>query len=225
MLFAPGPEVAATSDTDISPSIPGGWRELLAQRLAALKGNHANGYSGLITPYGKKAPLLSCCVGVSGFSPVDSDPDDYPQWAWANRFHGFDVAARLPVGVIGLDVDHGYPDKRGRIKRGLDTLAELEAKWGPLPPTYRVTARPYETGSGIRLYRVDAGRWVWPGDSDPADIEIIDHNHRFVRPTAFLGTEGRRVAHRIAGAGWFAVRRRNLTGGIVALHAATKPLR
>ena len=33
------------------------------------------------------------------------------------------------------------------------------------------------------------------------------------------------LAHRIADAGWSAVRWRNLTGGIVALHAATKPLR
>ena len=32
------------------------------------------------------------------------------------------------------------------------------------------------------------------------------------------------LAHRIADAGWSAVRWRNLTGGIVALHAATKPL-
>jgi len=33
------------------------------------------------------------------------------------------------------------------------------------------------------------------------------------------------LAHRIAQAGWSAVRWRNLTGGIVALHAARKPLR
>jgi demethylmenaquinone methyltransferase/2-methoxy-6-polyprenyl-1,4-benzoquinol methylase len=33
------------------------------------------------------------------------------------------------------------------------------------------------------------------------------------------------LAHRIADAGWSAVRWRNLSGGIVALHAATKPLR
>jgi demethylmenaquinone methyltransferase/2-methoxy-6-polyprenyl-1,4-benzoquinol methylase len=33
------------------------------------------------------------------------------------------------------------------------------------------------------------------------------------------------LARRIGDAGWSAVRWRNLTGGIVALHAATKPLR
>jgi demethylmenaquinone methyltransferase / 2-methoxy-6-polyprenyl-1,4-benzoquinol methylase len=33
------------------------------------------------------------------------------------------------------------------------------------------------------------------------------------------------LAHLIDDAGWSAVRWRNLTGGIVALHAATKPLR
>jgi demethylmenaquinone methyltransferase/2-methoxy-6-polyprenyl-1,4-benzoquinol methylase len=33
------------------------------------------------------------------------------------------------------------------------------------------------------------------------------------------------LARRISDAGWSAVRWRNLTGGIVALHAATKPLR
>ena len=35
-------------------------------------------------------------------------------------------------------------------------------------------------GSGIRLYRVDADRWVWPGDDDLADVDILDHNHRYV---------------------------------------------
>jgi demethylmenaquinone methyltransferase / 2-methoxy-6-polyprenyl-1,4-benzoquinol methylase len=33
------------------------------------------------------------------------------------------------------------------------------------------------------------------------------------------------LAHRISDAGWSAVRWRNLSGGIVALHAATKPQR
>jgi demethylmenaquinone methyltransferase/2-methoxy-6-polyprenyl-1,4-benzoquinol methylase len=33
------------------------------------------------------------------------------------------------------------------------------------------------------------------------------------------------LAHRISAAGWAAVRWRNLTGGIVALHAGYKPLR
>jgi demethylmenaquinone methyltransferase/2-methoxy-6-polyprenyl-1,4-benzoquinol methylase len=33
------------------------------------------------------------------------------------------------------------------------------------------------------------------------------------------------LAHQMGAAGWSAVRWRNLTGGIVALHAATKPLR
>ena len=33
------------------------------------------------------------------------------------------------------------------------------------------------------------------------------------------------LAHQISAAGWAAVRWRNLTGGIVALHAGYKPLR
>jgi demethylmenaquinone methyltransferase/2-methoxy-6-polyprenyl-1,4-benzoquinol methylase len=33
------------------------------------------------------------------------------------------------------------------------------------------------------------------------------------------------LAHQISDAGWSAVRWRNLSGGIVALHAATKPQR
>jgi hypothetical protein len=166
-------------------------REYVPAALAALNGNHANGYPGLITPYGKKAPLISCCVGFSGFHPDDSDPDLYPEWCNANQWNGFCVAVRLPVGVIGIDVDHGYPDKHGRIKTGLDTIAELEAKWGKLPPTYRVTARPYETGSGIRLYRVRAD-WVWPGDADLLDIEINDHNHRYVMVPPTIHHTGKR---------------------------------
>ena len=138
------------------------WREHLPTALAVLNGNHANGYSGLITPYGKKAPLLACCKGFSGYSLVDADPALYPQWCEANKFHGFNVAVRLPRGVIGIDVDHGYPDKHGRIKTGLNTIAELEAKWGKLPPTYRVTARPMkpaaESGSTGSMRLAGSGR-------------------------------------------------------------------
>ena len=42
-------------------------------------------------------------------------------------------------------------------------------------------------------------------------------------PSRFGRGRTRRLAHRIADAGWSTVRWRNLSGGIVALHAAVKP--
>ena len=84
------------------------------------------------------------------------------------------LGARLPVGVIGIDVDQ-YGDKRG-----LDTVAGCEKRCGPLPPTYVATAREYETGSGIRLFRVDEKVWLWPGDSDLHGVDIIDRHHRYI---------------------------------------------
>lgn len=94
------------------------------------------------------------------------------------------LGVRFPIGVLGLDVDT-YDGKRGA-----ETLAHHERELGKLPPTYRITAREYATGSGIRLYRVPDD-YRGPASLPAADggtdsgVELIDRIHRFavVPPT------------------------------------------
>ena len=85
--------------------------------------------------------------------------------------------ARVPAGVIGLDVDD-YGDKHG-----LATIERRTATWGELPPTYRLTARGFADGSGILLYRVPPD-WIARGeipgrDRQPSHVEIVQRHHRY----------------------------------------------
>ncbi|MFI7678545.1 phage/plasmid primase, P4 family [Actinophytocola sp. NPDC049390] len=109
-------------------------------------------------------------VGYTGAEGADPTPEQYAAWHAALPNHS--VALRMPDGVIGIDVDH-Y-DKGEVRKRGGDHIAELEERLGPLPPTWVSSARP--APSGIRFYRVPAGRYRTKlSDS----IEIIQRHHRY----------------------------------------------
>lgn len=118
-------------------------------------------------------------VGYTGEAGVDTDPAQLVAWTGTHPEHS--IALRLPDGVIGLDVDHytktkTLPDGTTAVvdKRGGDSLAEYEQRWGPLPPTWRSSARQWP--SGIRFYRVPAGRYATKlGES----IEIIQRHHRY----------------------------------------------
>ncbi|KRD19800.1 hypothetical protein ASE48_22515 [Mycobacterium sp. Root265] len=82
------------------------------------------------------------------------------------------IALRMPVGVAGIDVDQYGP------KHGLTTVRSHEQLYGDLPPTWRTTARDYDTGSGIRFYRVPAD-WVGVGVlNGGGDVEVIQRHHR-----------------------------------------------
>jgi hypothetical protein len=91
----------------------------------------------------------------------------------------FNIGLRLHAGVIGLDVD-AYV-KAGKQRPGGETLAALEAAYGPLPPTWITGARD-DGVSGIRLFRVPLeldGRPInWPGEAGKG-IEIVQHGHRY----------------------------------------------
>lgn len=106
--------------------------------------------------------------GRTGHDGVDpSYPDVH---AWMEGSEGdHNIALRMPDGVLGIDVDN-----YGK-KRGAETLARCEADWGPLPRTWRSSARPLP--SGIRFFRVPLGLG-WPGGI-PDDIEIIQRSHRY----------------------------------------------
>lgn len=95
------------------------------------------------------------------------------------------LAIRLPADVIGIDVD-AY-EKAGTKKQGDVSLAEMEEKWGVLPPTVTSTSRPRP--SGIRLYRVPEG---YEAEGAPAPgIEIIQAKHRYLCTWPSTHPEGR----------------------------------
>lgn len=84
----------------------------------------------------------------------------------------WNIGLRLPDTVLGIDVDH-YDGKTGG-----DTLATHEATTGALPPTWRSSSRGDDGVSGIRFYRVPAGR-RWAGSLAGGSVEIVSHHYRF----------------------------------------------
>jgi hypothetical protein len=116
---------------------------------------------------GAKVPHLAGFTGYDGAWPTDQQIarwiDDGP--ADAN------LMLRVNHGLMGIDVDayHG--------KTGDRTLKEAESRWGPLPSTYRSSARGQDDVSGTRVYRVPPGvlfrgRIVF-AEMGVGDIEIV----------------------------------------------------
>lgn len=149
------------------------------------------GWAGVL-PIGRRAgqkhPPPSAFTGHGKPDPSGADVQ-----AWADGPEGaFNIGLRLPAGVIGLDVD-AYPGKRGG-----ESLAELVAVHGLLPPTWVTSART-DGISGIRLYRVPLmldGRPInWPGEAGK-HIEIIQAGHRYaiVWPSTNPEADGARYA-------------------------------
>lgn len=148
---------------------PAGWSSGPAQRpyTEAAGVYWAAGWRGVLPlPPRKKA---SPPPGYTGHgAPYLSYPDLFaltegPEGAG-------NVALRLPLGVLGVDVD-AYDGKPGAV-----TLAALETEHGPLPATWTSTSRT-DGVSGIRLFRVPEGvNWVGalPG------IETIHAGHRYL---------------------------------------------
>lgn len=136
-----------------------------------------------------KIPWLS---GLTGQSADFAAADSYP--AWLDRVQSMrasGVAGVLSIGVrcnpnqIGIDVD-AYGSKPG-----LESLADLEHKLGPLPPAPVVTARRYDSGSGIRLFHIRDG---WMGKPNPAaGIELVQWWHRHIQAPPSWHHTGRTV--------------------------------
>lgn len=150
------------------------------------------------TPYGDAA-LLYFSRGWTDVFPVGSDKTplakspvpvgvtgyDAPPVGWERIKRGTQTRAalrniglRMPRQVIGIDVD----DYEGHD--GAATLARAEAVLGPLPSTYRNSARG-NGNSGHRYFRTGLGRVVKPGaerllsDAYGSGIEILHHGHRY----------------------------------------------
>lgn len=98
-------------------------------------------------------------------------------WANSDEYGDGNLAIRLLPNTIGIDVDH-YGNKRGA-----DTFAEAEKRWGKTPATYRSTSRT-DGKSGIRLYRIPEGVKLKEKIGFPelglGGIEICQHHHRYV---------------------------------------------
>lgn len=142
--------------------------------------NGLNGWLGPI-PIGKehkgryKLPWVSAHHGFHG---ADAAPDTWEQLAAhaAQRSNNgtpgiLALGERLPAGVLGIDVD-AYDGKNGKA-----TLQDWERQWGPLPPTYIITAR-CDGVSGIRLYRVPED--YYPKEIPNSGVEFLDRHHRYI---------------------------------------------
>jgi hypothetical protein len=155
------------------------------------------------TPYGDGA-LLYFSRGWTDVFPVGSDAHplakspvpggpktvsvtgyDAPPVGWERIKRGTQTRARfrnlglrMPRQVIGIDVD----DYEGHD--GGATLARAEAALGPLPATYRNSARG-DGNSGHRYFRTGMGRVVKPAaealltKAYGGGIEILHHGHRY----------------------------------------------
>lgn len=120
--------------------------------------------------------------GVTGRAGRRLERNEVAYWMTTCPDHN--LALRLD-GVVGIDVDN-YA-KAGVEKHGWQTLRLAMDRWGPLPPTYRSTARPGTGASGIYFYRVPEGylglvSQLKLADADGVawgDVEIIQHHHRY----------------------------------------------
>lgn len=155
--------------------------------------NGLNGWLGPL-PIGKehkgryKLPWVS---DHHGYGAVDAPPDTWVQLAAeaTQRSNGtagiLALGERLPAGVLGIDVD-AYDGKNGKA-----TLEDWERQWGPLPPTYIVTARR-DGVSGIRLYRVPED--YYPKEIPNSGVEFLDRHHRYIVAPPSWHHTGKRYA-------------------------------
>lgn len=127
-----------------------------------------------LPPKAKKHPP----TGVTGHLGKGVKLSDVERWL--TDPHPHNVGLRLPGDVIGIDVDEGYITD-GEMKCGAQSLAELEDRYGPLPPTWSSTSRGTEHGPGlsrILLFRVPMGTRLRSAPG-PA-IESIQRHHRYM---------------------------------------------
>ncbi|MDN5918306.1 MAG: bifunctional DNA primase/polymerase [Pseudonocardia sp.] len=129
----------------------------------------AAGWAPIPVEPGTKKPLLRDVTGRAGADLT------FGQWQQLTLPAGVSLGVRMPAGVVGVDVD-AYGDKRGK-----QTLAEAERRWGPLPAGPWSSARA-DGVSGISFYRVPAGTELAGVVSFPelglADVELIQRHHR-----------------------------------------------
>lgn len=140
------------------------------------------GWSPIPLPLRQKSPIPNGFTGAEGKYVNERQAQ---MWCRPNSrltvgnfvYPPGNIALRLPKNVIGVDVD-AYDGKAGAA-----TLAEAEAQWGKLPPTWRTGSRRGDPVSGLRLYRLpdDKTELRWPGELPQGKgVELIRWDHRYV---------------------------------------------
>jgi hypothetical protein len=117
-------------------------------------------------------------VGVTGYEgkPVGFQKIKATMGTPAGRRN---LAIRMPRHIVCLDVD-GYDGKDG-----FTTLAKAEADLGPLPATYRNSARGIESLNGHRYFRLPADKVIKPSAEEDIvkaygpHIEVLHHYRRY----------------------------------------------
>lgn len=134
--------------------------------------------SVLPLPPGQKRPPPDGFTGAAGRDPT---AEELARWRREQPYGN--AALRLPLGVVGLDVD----DYDG--KHGGRTLAEHERHFGSLPPTWTITSRS-DGVSGTRLYRALIDGDV-RSELEGSDVDIICWRLRYAVIPPSLHPEGR----------------------------------
>lgn len=131
---------------------------------------HTAGWNPFPLPPRAKFPPVPGYTGANGLDALPEDLD-----AWGSRWPAdSNVGLRMPAGVVGIDVD-SYDGKPGA-----ETLAQLIAELGPLPPTWTSTSRGSEAGPGtsaIAFYRIPDGTACRSLGGE--GIEIVQRRHRY----------------------------------------------
>ncbi|WP_298992112.1 bifunctional DNA primase/polymerase [uncultured Pseudokineococcus sp.] len=122
----------------------------------------AAGWNPVPLPYARKSPVPA---GVTGWRGLNVNERMVEAWSRLGRRN---IAVRAPETVIGIDADL-YKDE------GAATFAEAAERLGPLPDTFRSTARA--DGSGIYWFRVPPGR-RWRAELG-AGVEVVQWGHRY----------------------------------------------
>lgn len=159
---------------DAPPSRPGGPYARGAKEYARLE------WTGII-PISIKTVAIKKATGRDG---RQLRPDQYARPDIIKRYGKGNIGWRVPVTVVGLDVDQ-YDGKTGAA-----TLAGLEERLGPLPKTWTSTSRGMDAISRIHFFTIpeDAGELApFAG----RDIDVIQHHHRYavVWPSVHAKTE------------------------------------
>jgi hypothetical protein len=120
-----------------------------------------------VLPLKGKVPAIASRDGGRGVLDATTNLGQVIAW-WSGEHRGANIGARVPESMFVLDVDG--PDRHPHPGKGLQALAGVEDRYGPLPPTLTQI-----TGSGgLHLFfRRPPGKLSKRGL--PAGLEYKDH--------------------------------------------------
>jgi hypothetical protein len=118
-----------------------------------------------------KKPALKGAFGRSGNISEEQMRD------WQISFADRNCLLRLSKGVIGIDIDDYW--KAGVRKRGGQTIARWESRYGGLPATFTSTSRGGGQPSRIMFYSLSEHSELVSVLEPGGDVEIIQNHHRY----------------------------------------------